>query len=473
MDFRGGATSTGGALQVRSETPSWRRPHERTAPAPGGARFRPSQEIGADHLRGQARALLDDGFRLTLVAAHRPAPHEGHRVVYLFTAPRPDRRIELVVRTGAGADTVPSLALLTFPAGRFERELYETSDILARSASTFRDTGAAAAPAPALRPHAVRRRWEAQAEGRPLRSALPRVERAVPDSGVAHAVALCLASEDAYDRAVPEPVAAARAVLVELERTLSHLDSIAVMCAGAGLPRQAADALAVRRRVLQLNDETCGHRLLHGAVVPCGVRLLGLPSDAQLGALEKVTAELADAVLASAALRQTYRGRWRLTNRHAAMTGALGCIARASGIDIDARRDHPFHPATTRVECVTSNRGDAFARLEVRVGELGAGLRLVRDLLPHARPAVATAPADPFLDEAREPLRGTGLVEGPHGTIAHRLEVFPGGRVAHLRVVDPSFLSRSVLTVSQRGPHDENGSTAESGFDLPPRELMR
>jgi Ni,Fe-hydrogenase III large subunit len=462
-----------GALQVRSEPPNLRSPHGNTPPASGGARFRPAQEIGADHLRGQAQALLDDGFRLTLVAAHRPTPHEGHRVVYLFTAPRPDRRIELVVRTVAGSDTVPSLALLTFPAGRFERELYETSDILASSASPYRGIEAGAARASALRADPVRPRWEAQAEGRRLRSLFPRIERAVPDSGVSHAVSLCLAIEDAYDRPVPEPVAAARAVLIELERTLSHLDSISVMCAGARLPQQAVEAIALRRRILQLNDEICGHRLLRGAVVPGGVRLRGLPSDAQLCALEAATAELAGPVLASPVLRQTYRGRWLLTNRHAAMTGALGCIARASGIDIDARRDHPFHPATTGVESVTSHRGDAFARLEVRVGELGTGLRLLRDLLPHARPAAAKAPADPLFEEARDPLRGIGLVESPHGTIAHRLEVAPGGRVAHLRVVDPSFLSRSVLTVSQRGPHDENGSTVESGFELPPRELMR
>lgn len=436
------------------------------------ARSRPSQEIAAEDLRWQAQTLLDAGFRLTLVSAHRPTPDKGHRVVYLFTAPLPDRRIELVIRTEPGIDTVPSLALLTLAAGRFERDLYDTHDILASSATPYRSADIGITRSGSPRAASAPRRWEPQAVGRRLNALLPRVERAVPDSGASHAVSLCLAIEDAYDRPVPTSVAAARAIVIELERALSHLDSIAVMCAGAGLPRWAAEAIALRRQVLQLNYEISGHRLLRGAVVPGGVRLRGLPSGAHLCALDAAAASLVDAVVASPAVRQTYRGRWLLTRSHVAMTGALGCVARASGIDIDARRDHPFHPATARVAPVTSDRGDALARLEVRAGELATGLQLLHALLPDARPAIDIAPAAFYPEEADESLRGIGLAEGPHGTIAHRLEVSPGGRVAGLRTVDPSFLTRSVLTVSQRGPHDEHGSMVEPGFDLPPRELM-
>ena len=71
--------------------------------------------------RGQGRRTLTSGFRLALVAAHDDG--DRLRVVYLFLAGRPDRRIELECIVPAGDPAVPSLAYLSFPAGRFEREM--------------------------------------------------------------------------------------------------------------------------------------------------------------------------------------------------------------------------------------------------------------------------------------------------------------------------------------------------------------
>ena len=75
-----------------------------------------------------AAELLAAGFRLALVAAHEDA--DVFRVVYLFTAGQPDRRVELVLRTGRDTPAVPSLAELSFPASRFERELRDLYGIV-------------------------------------------------------------------------------------------------------------------------------------------------------------------------------------------------------------------------------------------------------------------------------------------------------------------------------------------------------
>ena len=74
-------------------------------------------------LSEQAAALLEDGFRLGLVAAHDDGP--TLRVVYLFLAGPPDRRIELEVTLPADDPALPSLASLSFPASRFEREMHD------------------------------------------------------------------------------------------------------------------------------------------------------------------------------------------------------------------------------------------------------------------------------------------------------------------------------------------------------------
>ncbi len=68
-----------------------------------------------------ARALFDQGMRLALVSGHDDGT--SMRAVYLFTAGPPDTRVELHVPLDPAQPEVPTLAALSFPASRFEREM--------------------------------------------------------------------------------------------------------------------------------------------------------------------------------------------------------------------------------------------------------------------------------------------------------------------------------------------------------------
>ena len=72
-------------------------------------------------MAGKAEELLAEGFRLGLVAAHDDG--DRLRVVYLFLAGHPDRRVELESLVPAADPALPSLAYLSFPVSRFEREM--------------------------------------------------------------------------------------------------------------------------------------------------------------------------------------------------------------------------------------------------------------------------------------------------------------------------------------------------------------
>ncbi|MBC7297338.1 MAG: NADH-quinone oxidoreductase subunit C, partial [Demequina sp.] len=85
------------------------------------------REVTATELGTQVQALLDDGMRLALVAAHEDP--DVFRVVYMLTGAG-GRRVEFVLRTSIDAPTVPSLASLSFPAGRFEREMRDLYGIV-------------------------------------------------------------------------------------------------------------------------------------------------------------------------------------------------------------------------------------------------------------------------------------------------------------------------------------------------------
>ena len=82
-----------------------------------------TRTVGPAKLKEAAAALFEAGFRLGLVAAHDDG--DSLRVVYLFLAGWPDRRVELQVTLPARDPALPSLASLSFAASRFEREMHD------------------------------------------------------------------------------------------------------------------------------------------------------------------------------------------------------------------------------------------------------------------------------------------------------------------------------------------------------------
>jgi len=138
-----------------------------------------------------------------------------------------------------------------------------------------------------------------------------------------------------------------------------------------------------------------------------------------------------------------FRGTARLSRTDAAAIGALGVVARASGITIDARVAHPFIDLGAGLAPVVEEDGDVMARFLLRAREIAVSLRLVAELTGRARSRdVRTA----------QPMRrggsGLGIVEGWRGTIMHRVELSPTGRLARVAVVDPSFLTWPALSVA-------------------------
>ncbi len=468
--------------------------------------LRSSTTVSAAELPEQAGALLGNGFRLALVAAHEDP--DGFRVVYLFTAGAPDRRVELALRTERDTPTVPSLAALSFPAGRFEREMRDLYGIvplnhplprrlvrhqhwpqgwypMRSDAGSPPPFGSPDEPYPFLNvegpgvyeipvgpvhagliePAHFRfsvvgetilklkaRLWfthkgiEKLTEGRTPVEALPLAERVCGDTTVGHTLAYALAVEDALGCAVPPAAGLLRAVLLELERLYNHVADLGALCNDVGYGVLNAHALRVREQLLRLNADVTGHRLLRGGVLPGGAQVRQLPTPGQLTAIAADVAEIVELALRNSVVRDRFTATAVLSADQVRDIGALGYVARASGVDIDARRDHPFHEATAQVPSVTGGAGDVLARFVVRADEVQASVVLLNQLLTDAR--TGAVHGDPPRSRPAGQVSGVGLVEGWRGTIAHRIEVGADGAVARLKIVDPSFMTWPALPVA-------------------------
>lgn len=462
-------------------------------------------EVSPGELAMQARALLKSGHRLALVAAHHD--EDAARVVYLFVSGPPDTRTELHVRLDPARPELPSLAHLSFPVGRFEREMHDLHGIVplghplprrlvrhfhwprgwypmhpdAGNPPAFGEqegpypflevTGDGVYEIPVGPVHAgliepghfrfsvvgetilklkarlwfVHKGIEKLFQGRSIAAGLPLAERISGDTAVGHALAYCLAVEEATGTAVPEQAQCARALLLELERLHNHVADVGMLCNDVGHGILNAHAQRVREQLLRLNDTVTGHRLLRGGIVPGGSALRTLPSRTELGAIGDDIREIVRLALGHSTVYDRFTGTAILPTQAARDIGCLGYVARASGLSQDARNAHPFTPHGQPARVPTHSSGDVLARFLVRAEEIDTSLALIRDL----RDRVSTgAVLGPSPAAGSGPSSGVGLVEGWRGTIATRVELAANGTLARVKPVDPSFFNWPALPVA-------------------------
>jgi Ni,Fe-hydrogenase III large subunit/Ni,Fe-hydrogenase III component G len=461
-------------------------------------------DVGRDELATQLAAYLADGFRAALVAAHED--DDAFRVVYVLVRPADDTRVELVLRTARERPSVPSLAAVSYPVGRFEREIRDLYGItpeghplphrLVRHGHWPRGWYPmlrGAGPTPPFEPdvgsfpflevegdgvyeipvgpvHAgliepghfrfsvvgetilrmkarlwfVHRGVERLFASRPAAAGIELAERISGDTAVGHGLAFAMAVEDAAGIAVTERDRRVRALLLELERLHNHVADIGALANDVGFGLANAHAQRLRETLLRVNRATTGHRLLRGGITIGGARLVALPDVDAVGEVARELDDLVGLVLDSSTVRDRFTGTAVLGTDAARGVGALGYVARASGIDVDARRDHPFVDLGGHFAVVVEPGGDVLARFLVRVREATVSAAVARDLAAQVGRSIAT-PAAPSV---RGPGAGLGLVEGWRGTIAHRVELGADGTLSRVKVVDPSFFTWPALPLA-------------------------
>jgi Ni,Fe-hydrogenase III large subunit/Ni,Fe-hydrogenase III component G len=462
-----------------------------------------SSDVTAAELPREAAARLDDGFRMALVAGHDDG--DCLRIVYVLARPVDDRRVELVLNVPKDDPVVPSLAGVDYATGRFERELHDLYGIvpvghplparLVRHAHwptgwhpMRRDAGAAPPFEPdvgsypflsvegdgvyeipvgpvhagliepghfrfsvvgetVLRMKArlwfVHRGIEKLFEGRDVHDGVALAERISGDTAVGHATAYATAVESALGIAVSASDRLIRALLLELERMHNHVADLGALANDVGYAIANVHAQRIRERLLRANQRITGHRLLRHGITIGGARVAELPEAGLVFDVAREVEALVDVTLGNSTVLDRFTGTAVLSADAARELGALGYVARASGVDVDARRDHPIVELSA-LETVVESGGDVLARYLVRARELQVSARLVAEILQ----ALGGELGSGARASAQAAGSGLGLVEGWRGAIAHRIELSRGGRLSRVKVVDPSFFNWPALPVA-------------------------
>lgn len=273
-------------------------------------------------------------------------------------------------------------------------------------------------------------------------------ERISGDSSVAHALAFCMAVERCAGIVVPERASYLRVVFQELERVYNHIADVGAICTDTGFAIANAHAMRLREDVLRLNERLVGHRLLRGAVVPGGVSMKSLSIEQIADALNTVRRVQSDfdEVVAMALDNSLVMDRLHSTGVLIGETArdlqVVGIAARASGIDRDTRRDHPYAAyGALRFQVPVFPDGDVLARMMVRVHEARESVNLIIQ-------ALEALPSGEMLQPITTLKTGAsafGLVEGWRGPIWHWTVIGTNGTLARVKVKDPSFANWPAL----------------------------
>jgi Ni,Fe-hydrogenase III large subunit len=304
--------------------------------------------------------------------------------------------------------------------------------------------------------------------GGPTRRTGTLVESIAGDTVIGHALASARALEGLAGGEAPRRAQVLRAVALELERLANHVGDLGALAGDVGYLPTASYCGALRADYLNALAELCGNRFGRGLVVPGGVRF-DLPPGAAARLADRLSATwekveaAAGLFFQSPSVRNRTDGTGVLRRELAALVGMVGPSARASGLAVDVRRTHPFHPYDRgTVPGATVTSGDVFARAWIRLEEARLAAGLVDRWLRALPPGPARSPMPPLRPGAVV----ASLVEGWRGEICHVVSTDGEGRFARYKVVDPSFHDWTGLALALRGEQISDFPLCNKSFNL-------
>lgn len=265
----------------------------------------------------------------------------------------------------------------------------------------------------------VHRGIEAEAERRSFEKDLALIERVCGICSVAHGVAYAQAIEALGGIEIPRRARLLRVLFFELTRIHSHLLWFGLAGDAIGFEALFQTCWRIREGILDVFAATAGNRVIISTTAIGGSRV-ELPDHRQqlvrdaLDAVERGLDDIEPFVLGNEGFAGRVGGVGRLSGEDAVALGAVGPVARASGIAVDVRTSGYAAYDELSVEPIVETAGDVLARAIVRWREIAQSIALCREALDRLRglPGPIRARVPPVL-------RGeaTSRVEAPRGEL--------------------------------------------------------
>ncbi len=267
-------------------------------------------------------------------------------------------------------------------------------------------------------------------------------ERICGICGCVHSVAYVQAVEQAAALRPPPRAEYIRTIMLELERLHSHLLWTGLACHIVGFDTLFMQSFRIREPIMWIAEKITGNRKTYALCVVGGVRWdikpeLRTELRQVLDKLEEEWRPVVAAVSKDRNIQKRTVGVGVADRALVKNAGLVGPVARAAGVNIDCRRDHPY-AAYDRVEfdVITAQGCDVWSRLLVRTQEVFESIRIIRQCLEKMEDGPLRLPIE---DELAAGRLGLSSVEAPRGESHHFLITGEGNRPRRWRVRAPTY----------------------------------
>jgi len=293
-------------------------------------------------------------------------------------------------------------------------------------------------------------------EKRNYRACIPMMDRADYVSGFHTELAFLLAAEELAEIEVTPKAEYLRVLMSELCRITSHHTWFAACGLDLGALTPFLYAFRYRERIIDVYEAVTGGRMMFNYFRPGGVKAdlpAGIAEEIRdiVTTFDREVDEYESLLTNNEIFRARSRGIGIIEPETIVSYGVTGPMARASGVDIDLRRDEPYSAYRDfDVRVPLGEVGDTFDRYTVRVAEMRESARL-------ALQALDGMPEGPIVSEGVprvfKPPAGTAFrrVESPRGELGVLLVSDGSASPWRLKIRSPAFSNLHVAPAVLNG----------------------
>lgn len=267
-------------------------------------------------------------------------------------------------------------------------------------------------------------------------------ERICGICGCVHSVAYVQAVESAVALKPPPRAEYIRTIMLEIERLHSHLLWVGLACHIVGFDTLFMQSFRIREPVMWIAEKITGNRKTYALCVVGGVRWditpqLKIELRQVLDKLEAEWRTVVDAVSGDKNIQKRTVGVGVADRALVKNAGLVGPVARAAGVGIDCRRDHPY-AAYDRVDfdVITAGGCDVWSRVVVRMTEVFESIKIIRQCLERMEEGPLQLAVKDELPVGR---LGLSSVEAPRGESHHFVITGENNRPRRWRVRAPTY----------------------------------
>jgi Ni,Fe-hydrogenase III large subunit len=288
------------------------------------------------------------------------------------------------------------------------------------------------------------------------------------DTVIGHAQAYCGVIEALSGTLVTRRAHAIRGAALELERAAMHTGDLSAICGDVAYLIGNSVFGANRTTIINTSMLLTGSRFGRGLLKPGGV-VSDINAETAAKVKKNISAAyeniriMAHEMFSASSVLSRIQQTGVLQKQTVMEAGVIGFAARASGVALDSRADHPYGIYNYMpIHKHTMDSGDVFARSYLRFLEIQQSVELVKELMDNLPPgAIWKEPA------ALEPDSfSVSMAEGWRGAIVHAAITDKKGSICRYKIKDPSFNNWYGLALSLRNEGISDFPVINKSFNL-------